>query len=311
MVRLRGRYAFTLIELLVVIAIIAILIGLLLPAVQKIREAANRMKCTNNLKQIALAAHNYESAMGYLPQGIMGDPIPTTPPLGTPSNAYSYLGVLTLLLPYVEQDNVYRQLTVPAPGATAPLWWSTLANWNMAQTKINTYLCPSDTAYNRNLVFARVWPYGVGTSSGTVTGTVFTSGGNTLGRTNYVGVSGGISKVGNGWDTWAGIFYSQSYTTLSSIADGTSQTLMFGESTGDDDKGSNGYSLSWMGCGIMPEAYGFASPTWYTFSSKHSGIIMFAMGDGSVRPVKRSADVRVVRSAVGASDGEIYDPSAF
>jgi prepilin-type N-terminal cleavage/methylation domain-containing protein len=312
MARLRGKSAFTLIELLVVIAIIAILIGLLLPAVQKIREAANRMKCSNNLKQIALAAHNYESTYGYLPQGIMGDPLPATPPLGTPSNSYSYLGVLTLLLPYMEQDNVFNQLVVPSTGTTAPLWWSTLANWNMAQTKINTYLCPSDTAYNRNQVFARVWPYGVGTGSGTVTGTVFTSGANTLGRTNYVGVSGGISKVGNAWDPWAGIFYSQSYTTVATIPDGSSNTLMFGESTGDDEKGSNGYSLSWMGCGIMPEAFSFgATTTWYTFSSRHSGVIMFAVGDGSVRPVRKNADVRVLRSAVGASDSENYDPSAF
>jgi prepilin-type N-terminal cleavage/methylation domain-containing protein/prepilin-type processing-associated H-X9-DG protein len=107
------RLAFTLMELLVVMAIIAVLIGILLPAIQKIREAANRIRCSNNLKQIALAALNYESSHGQLPPGGLVSPNSRNiapaynfpPPLAGP-----YTGVLPFLLPYVEQDAVYNQL---------------------------------------------------------------------------------------------------------------------------------------------------------------------------------------------------------
>jgi prepilin-type N-terminal cleavage/methylation domain-containing protein/prepilin-type processing-associated H-X9-DG protein len=138
------RGGFTLIELLVVIAIIAILIGLLLPAVQKIREAAARMQCANNLHQLGLAMHNYVSAYGKFPKNAYGGMANPTP-LAPQWKSWENFSANYKLLPYVEQDNLYKLF-----GFTAPTFatYAVGVNAPMQQT-VKTFVCPSAKPYNR------------------------------------------------------------------------------------------------------------------------------------------------------------------
>src|SRR5262245_25665175 len=129
------RRGFTLIELLVVIAIIAILIGLLLPAVQSVRESASRAKCGNNLKQIALAAHHYHGIHGHLPPGIGYTPL---------ANNGVWGGGLFHLLPYLEQEPLYKNALGPVAlsSGTVTIYWP--GNNNVYRQPISIFLCPSN-----------------------------------------------------------------------------------------------------------------------------------------------------------------------
>ncbi len=272
-VRLRRfRSAFTLIELLVVIAIIAILIGLLLPAVQKVREAAARMSCQNNLKQISLAAHSYDSANGHLPPGI---------------NMSTFVGTLAYLLPYIEQDNVYTQIPtnefILPPGAAGGEWWGSA--YGPAQVRIKTFLCPSDTADVTPSTGVMAYYY---TTPGSLAYAWFDPS-TPLGRTNYAASSGALGATGDSfWDQWKGPYTQNSKTTIVGISDGTSNTIAFGETLGGTAPGTRDFVSSWMGGSNLPTAWAIPTTSSLTnYSSNHSGIVCFGMCDGSVRTIRK------------------------
>jgi prepilin-type N-terminal cleavage/methylation domain-containing protein/prepilin-type processing-associated H-X9-DG protein len=193
------RKAFTLIELLVVIAIIAILIGLLLPAIQKVRAAAARLQCQNNLKQLGLASHNYESAYGTLPPG--AGPTPKNNPA-----ANSRASVQAVVLAYVEQANIYNLFDLTQDVN------SSAANATARLQQVPIYMCPADTS------LAKQGNAGRSNYFGNIGAQAYTAGSQTspLGGTFYY-----IPRNGAQYDPKGFRF--------SDILDGTSNTAMFSE----------------------------------------------------------------------------------
>src|SRR5262245_14279315 len=182
------RRGFTLIELLVVIAIIAILIGLLLPAVQKVREAANRIKCDNNLKQVGLAAHQYHSDHQHLPP-VVG----YYPPAGGTFGTYFFH-----LLPYVEQGDLFRSalgvVTFPAPAGPTAVYYQ--GNNNVYSRPVKTFLCPSDPSVGADgVVTINAFPFGASSYAPNALVISEKPGPGPQGRTPFAAITDGTSNT--------------------------------------------------------------------------------------------------------------------
>jgi prepilin-type N-terminal cleavage/methylation domain-containing protein/prepilin-type processing-associated H-X9-DG protein len=303
------RFAFTLVELLVVIAIIGILIALLLPAVQKVREAANRLKCANNLKQMGLALHNYHDSNGIFPPGAQVDPtLCAADCRGTP--------MWIFMLPYVEQNTIATKWDYTIVGG-----WNTTQNaGTYGGLTMGLYICPSDGIWAK-------YPN----------------------RRSYFGVNGGKTRDSHGWRGdvfFDGIFNINEPKRLTDILDGTSGTLAIGESIHVSKWGlgpgygvaAQGGPVGWLsgsaclvpGCARTNRSYGRDLRTTkypmnisllpmaddtdndVPFGSAHAGGgAQFVFADGHVQFLSQTIAMSTYQALSTYNGGDTADPSGY
>lgn len=310
--RMKDRNAFTLVELLVVIAIIGILIALLLPAVQSVREAARRMQCSNNLKQIGLALHNYNTTIGAFP----------TNKLSSGAYGSNKRSWMQWILPYIEQQNLFDQIDLDAgfenPGT---------GNSIVAETAIEAYLCPSDGDTKGGKLDKRadaIW------NNGAACNATF------YGVTNYQGVAGSNwcwsswrnddppavlggtpcdgHDFGNGW-VCRNLGSEPIIVRSAKIRDGLTNTFAIGEALPSKAAHTSWYypnntwstaaiPLNWvLHNQVDPEWTGWADNQ--GFASYHPGGASFCLFDGSVTFISNDIDTDTYRSAASLHGGEV------
>ncbi len=284
------KWGFTLIELLVVIAVISVLIGLLMPAVQRAREAANRAKCLNNLKQIALACHTYENARGHLPPSRLAGETQTW---------------AWFILPELEQGNLYQKW--PEGG----LQIGALLDPSFLDTPVPIYFCPSRRAPGQTTAKGFTQAAGCALPSSV--------GGAVADYAAAIGTTGDDGADKDGSDRGlvippTGTFVALRGVRFADITDGLSSTLLVGEKhvpqgqLGTNPWDCNTYDGHNSICSTRTAGPGFplaqaSSDTRVIFGGPHIGICQFAFADGSVRPVRSSIDEFTLGLLSARNDG--------
>jgi prepilin-type N-terminal cleavage/methylation domain-containing protein/prepilin-type processing-associated H-X9-DG protein len=299
-----GRRAFTLIEILVVIAIIGVLIGLLLPAVQKVREAASRAKCQNNLHQIGIALHHYHDALGSFPAGYRAQ---STANVQITSPGW---GWAALLLPYIEEQNLARKINFSLPVEDP-------ANTSARTAQLKLYMCPSDGGTG---IFTVQDKTGAGLADA---------------ATNSYAASHGTGvDLDDELDDFNGMFSRNSKIRVGDVTDGTSSTIAIGERCASFSQTpwagavSNGTARVTPGAqtnnlsavedapiqvlahiDIEPINDLNADPE--DFFSPHTGVCMMLFVDGSVRPIRTATSLQVLQALVTRNGGEVLSADDY